>query len=141
MAAETARTLEISGGVTGVAALNAVSRFMGDRHTLLILDNCEHVVDSCADLAARLLGTGPNLRMLATSREPLGVAGETVIPIDPLSAADARRLFVERAAQRKPGFVPRRGGRRRHRRSLRQARSIATGDRAGGGAGQRHVAI
>jgi len=63
-------------------------------------------VDGCADLAASLLGSCGRLRLLATSRELLGVAGETVWTVQPLGLEDARRLFVERARQRRPGFMP-----------------------------------
>jgi predicted ATPase/DNA-binding CsgD family transcriptional regulator len=105
VASETARILHID-GVTGVAAREALSRSLGDRHALLVLDNCEHVIEGCAELASALLGACPNLRLLATSREVLGVPGEFVVPVDPLAAEDARRLFVERAARRRPGFVP-----------------------------------
>jgi predicted ATPase/DNA-binding CsgD family transcriptional regulator len=105
VASETARVLHID-GVTGVVAREAASRAFGDRRALLVLDNCEHVIEGCAELASVLLRACPNLRLLATSREVLGVAGEFVVPVDPLAAEDARRLFVERAAQRKPGFVP-----------------------------------
>ena len=105
VAGEAARALEIS-GAAGRAALHAMSRALADRHALLILDNCEHVIDACAEMVTELIGTIPNLAILATSREPLGVAGEVVVLIEPLAGADARRLFVERAVQRRPTFVP-----------------------------------
>jgi predicted ATPase/DNA-binding CsgD family transcriptional regulator len=73
---------------------------------LLVIDNCEHVVDACAALASSLLGVCNRLRILATSRESLGVSGETVWRLDALAAADAQRLFVERARQRDPRFIP-----------------------------------
>jgi predicted ATPase len=77
MASETARILLID-GVAGGAAREALSRSLGDRHGLLVLDNCEHVIEGCAELASALLGACPNLRLLATSREVLGVPGEFV---------------------------------------------------------------
>src|SRR4029450_8410421 len=80
VASETARVLHID-GVTGVAAREALSRSLGDRHALLVLDNCEHVIEGCADLASALLGACPNLRLLATSREVLGVPGEFVVRV------------------------------------------------------------
>src|SRR5206468_7819565 len=52
---------------------------------LIVLDNCEHLIDACADLAARLLRGCPDLRILATSREVLAVPGEGVWPVPPLS--------------------------------------------------------
>ncbi|MFF9346346.1 BTAD domain-containing putative transcriptional regulator [Streptomyces sp. NPDC014734] len=74
------------------------------RPVLLILDNCEHVVDAAAALAETLLTHCPRLRILATSREPLGVPGEAIRPVGPLPADPAHRLFVERARAVRPGF-------------------------------------
>ncbi|MBV2156652.1 BTAD domain-containing putative transcriptional regulator [Kitasatospora sp. SUK 42] len=74
-----------------------------DRRTLLILDNCEHVVDAAAELVSLLLRTAPGLRVLATSQEPLGVPGEEVFLVEPLPTDDAVRLFTQRAAAA-PGF-------------------------------------
>ena len=76
------------------------------RPVLLILDNCEHVIGAAATLAETLLTRCPQLRVLATSREPLGVPGESVRPVDPLPAAPAHRLFTERARAVRPGFDP-----------------------------------
>ncbi|MFF8596598.1 BTAD domain-containing putative transcriptional regulator [Streptomyces sp. NPDC015220] len=70
---------------------------------LLILDNCEHVIGAAADLAETLLTRCPGLTILATSREPLGVPGEVVRPVEPLLPAQAHRLFAERAAAVRPG--------------------------------------
>ncbi|MFI2313740.1 AfsR/SARP family transcriptional regulator [Streptomyces sp. CB00072] len=75
-----------------------------DRRTLLVLDNCEQVVDAAAGLAELLLRTAPGLRVLATGQEPLGLAGEAVFLVEPLPPAEAARLFVERAASSAPGF-------------------------------------
>ncbi|GAA4673769.1 hypothetical protein GCM10023324_28860 [Streptomyces youssoufiensis] len=75
-----------------------------DRRALLVLDNCEHVVDAAAELVTLLLHTAPGLRVLATSQEPLGRTGESVFLVEPLSTDDAVRLFRERAAARAPGF-------------------------------------
>nr|WP_240982021.1 MULTISPECIES: BTAD domain-containing putative transcriptional regulator [unclassified Streptomyces] len=71
---------------------------------LLVLDNCEHVVDAAATLTETLLAHCPDLRILATSREPLGVPGETVRPVEPLPPAPAHRLFAERARAVRPTF-------------------------------------
>ncbi|WNI23442.1 BTAD domain-containing putative transcriptional regulator [Streptomyces sp. ITFR-16] len=76
------------------------------RSVLLILDNCEHVIGAAAALAETLLTRCPQLRVLATSREPLGVPGESVRPVDPLPADPAHRLFTERARAVRPGFDP-----------------------------------
>jgi predicted ATPase/DNA-binding SARP family transcriptional activator len=73
--------------------------------TLLILDNCEHVLDAVARLAEDLLGRCPELRVLTTTREPLGVFGETLCPVGPLPLATAVQLFGDRAAAVRPGFV------------------------------------
>src|SRR5215212_6064850 len=62
--------------------------YVAPRRLLLLLDNCEHLLDACAVLADALLREAPGLRILATSRQPLGVAGETVIPVGPLSIPD-----------------------------------------------------
>jgi predicted ATPase/DNA-binding SARP family transcriptional activator/DNA-binding CsgD family transcriptional regulator len=88
------------------------------RDLLLVLDNCEHLVDGAARLAGALLGACPNLKVLATSREPLDVPGEAVWTVRPLSLPDADReatvedlmrceavrLFVDRARSRLPAF-------------------------------------
>jgi non-specific serine/threonine protein kinase len=85
--------------------------YLGPRKTLLVLDNCEHLVEGCAALAEALLRACPDLKILATSREPLRVAGEASLPVPSLSVPDpgrllpaeelgryeAVRLFVERA--------------------------------------------
>ncbi|MFE6183287.1 ATP-binding protein [Streptomyces sp. NPDC056465] len=76
------------------------------RHSpfLLVLDNCEHVVGAAAALAETLLTHCPRLRILATSREPLGVPGEAVRPVGPLPPDPAYRLFAERARAVRPEF-------------------------------------
>jgi len=89
------------------------------RQMLLILDTCEHVVDACAALVQQLLAGSPGLRVVATSREPLRVRGETVWRVPPLelpaaadgltadepAAHEAIRLFADRAAAVRPGFA------------------------------------
>jgi predicted ATPase/DNA-binding SARP family transcriptional activator len=89
-----------------------------ERRFLLVLDNCEHVVDACAHLVERLLRACPELRVLATSREPLGIGGERAwlvpslsvpeldrpIEIGMLDRSDATRLFMERAREALPTF-------------------------------------
>ncbi|WP_433508693.1 BTAD domain-containing putative transcriptional regulator [Nonomuraea sp. CA-143628] len=74
-------------------------------HVLLVLDNCEHLVEAVARLAEELLGRCPRLRVLATSREPLGIVGEVVSPVPPLPAEPAVRLFGDRVAAACPGLV------------------------------------
>ncbi|MFE0650471.1 BTAD domain-containing putative transcriptional regulator [Streptomyces sp. NPDC059534] len=75
------------------------------RRMLLVLDNCEHVVDVAAELTHTLLTRCPGVTVLATSREPLGVPGEAVRPLGPLPMATALRLLGERGAAARPGFV------------------------------------
>jgi predicted ATPase len=90
------------------------------RRLLLVLDNCEHLLDACAALVQRLLAGCPDVRVLATSREPLGVDGEVVWRVPPLTVPDgeastmptpnpteysAMRLFVDRARQIQTGFA------------------------------------
>jgi predicted ATPase/DNA-binding CsgD family transcriptional regulator/DNA-binding XRE family transcriptional regulator len=96
----------------GRSQLEAVRAHLGDRRTLLVLDNCEHLVRACAELVEDLLGTCAGLRVLATSREPLGSAGEltwrvpsmaapnprALPPLESLVGLEAVRLFVERAS-------------------------------------------
>ncbi|MEU5091667.1 BTAD domain-containing putative transcriptional regulator [Streptomyces sp. NPDC021356] len=76
--------------------------YCAPRSELLILDNCEHVIDAAAHLAEVLLTRCPGLTVLATSREPLGVPGELVRPVEPLVPDQAHRLFAERAAAVRP---------------------------------------
>ncbi|MEU6815311.1 BTAD domain-containing putative transcriptional regulator [Streptomyces sp. NPDC046860] len=100
----------------GVEGVRAVSDRFGDpverlvehcgrRRMLIILDNCEHVVDAAARLAERLLADCPRLTVLATSREPLGVPGELLRPVDPLPGPVALRLLGHRGAAARPGFT------------------------------------
>jgi non-specific serine/threonine protein kinase len=76
------------------------------REALLVLDNCEQVASACATMAARILTTSPKIRILATSREILGIPGEQVYPVPPLSLdrGEAVQLFEERARQASPTF-------------------------------------
>jgi predicted ATPase/DNA-binding SARP family transcriptional activator len=90
---------------TGVAPLEVVVSAIGPARLLLVLDNCEHVVDACADVATALLHACPQLAILATSREALAVAGETAWLVPPLAANDATQLFVERAQMALPAFT------------------------------------
>ncbi|HEY8983900.1 MAG TPA: AAA family ATPase, partial [Streptomyces sp.] len=74
------------------------------RRMLIILDNCEHVVTAAAHLAEELLARCPELTILATSREPLGVPGELLRPVEPLPEPVALRLLADRGAAARPGF-------------------------------------
>ncbi|MEV0144131.1 MULTISPECIES: BTAD domain-containing putative transcriptional regulator [unclassified Nonomuraea] len=78
---------------------------LSDRVLLLVLDNCEHLVEEAATLATRLLAACPRLRVLATSREPLGVIGENLWQVRPLDGDAAARLFTDRARAARRGFA------------------------------------
>ncbi|MFN2462501.1 MAG: LuxR C-terminal-related transcriptional regulator [Candidatus Dormibacteria bacterium] len=73
---------------------------------LLILDNCEHLVEGAATFAAALVTAAPSLRMLATSREPLRIAAEATFSVPPLPDNESLLLFIERAKARVPDFLP-----------------------------------
>ena len=109
--------IEEASSVLGVGE-EALFDYLGDKSVLLILDNCEHMVDGCAEFANTLLQRAPKIGILATSREPLGIAGEVVHTVPPLSFPDSQefsleqltkceavRLFVERAGTVQPGFA------------------------------------
>lgn len=92
--------------------LDTLTDALRTRPLVLVLDNCEHLLDVCATLCQRVLASSPNTRLLTTSREPLRVAGETVWIVSPLtvapadgSAGDAVQLFMERAEATAPGFA------------------------------------
>jgi predicted ATPase/DNA-binding CsgD family transcriptional regulator len=103
----------------GRSPTEALSRYLGSKSVMLVLDNCEHLVEACATLAEALLRFCPRLRVLATSREALGITGEVAWPVPPLSLPDLRRmpdteslsryesarLFLERAAAVRPAFA------------------------------------
>src|SRR5579864_7752778 len=86
------------------APADVISAWLASRRSLVILDNCEHVVAACAELTETLLGRCPQLTILATTRAPLGVRGEARWPVAPLDAADAIRLFEARGRLVAPGF-------------------------------------
>ena len=117
LVAETvARTLGAPANA-GSTPVDAIVDHLGQAEAVLAIDNCEHIVDACAALADELLDSCPGLRLLATSREPLGVAGEMVWPVPALSlpevagataetvaASAAGQLFEQRARAIVPGF-------------------------------------
>lgn len=104
-------------------AVSRIADAIGARELLLVLDNCEHLIEAAAALTGRLLAACPHLRVLATSREPLGITGERLLPVPPLAFPDpgqdlsgltpeqararypALRLFAERGAAARPGFA------------------------------------
>ena len=103
----------------GRPLLETLADALRSRTLLLVLDNCEHLIDACAAVGQRLLASSPGLRLMTTSRQPLRVAAETVWQVPPLSVApageqvtpedaycyEAVRLFADRATASVPGFV------------------------------------
>ncbi len=90
----------------GRSTVDSVVRSIGERRMLLVVDNCEHLLEPAASLATELLGTCPALRLLATSREPLGVPGEVTFLVPSLSIGDeAIDLFADRARRIRPDFA------------------------------------
>jgi predicted ATPase/class 3 adenylate cyclase/DNA-binding CsgD family transcriptional regulator len=89
----------------GRSTEDTVLEFLGARQAMLVLDNCEHLLDASAAFVAAALGGCPGLTVLATSREPIGIAGEAIWRVASLSLADeAVELFVDRACQVRPDF-------------------------------------
>jgi predicted ATPase/DNA-binding CsgD family transcriptional regulator len=103
----------------GRSLLETLADVLRRQRLVLALDNCEHLIGACAEVARQLLASSPGLRLVVTSREPLRVAAETVWRVPPLSAVsvtmrigaeardhdDAIRLFADRAAAARPGFT------------------------------------
>ena len=86
--------------------LDRLAERVGNRPCLIVLDNCEHVVEPVAELADGLLARCPGLRLLATSRDLLGLAHERARRVPPLEPGSAVELFVDRAARSVSGFEP-----------------------------------
>ena len=109
------RVHDLSAGLS----LSSLGDYLAGKRLLLVLDNCEHLLDGCATLASTLIRSCPDLHVLATSRQALGVAGEVRMAVPPLSlpevgddasleqvlSCDAVRLLAERAAAVVPGFA------------------------------------
>ena len=87
------------------STVELIVRYLAGRSLLVVLDNCEHVIDQAAVLAETLVGTVPGLRLIATSREPFGVPGEVLMSVGPLAVPAAVELFVDRARAVRPGFT------------------------------------
>jgi predicted ATPase/class 3 adenylate cyclase len=104
---------------TGHSVLESLMRYVRDKQLLFILDNCEHVVHACADVAKQLMQAGAGVKVLASSRDVLQVAGESVYQVPTLSVPgpnepltpeqllrhEAVRLFVDRALASQPAFA------------------------------------
>jgi predicted ATPase/class 3 adenylate cyclase/DNA-binding CsgD family transcriptional regulator len=90
----------------GRSTMDTLLRFVCDRQMLVVLDNCEHLLDACAELVVDLLSGAPRLTLLATSREAIGVAGELSWRVPSLTLTDeAVELFTDRARHARPGFA------------------------------------
>ncbi|WP_051165779.1 BTAD domain-containing putative transcriptional regulator [Amycolatopsis orientalis] len=105
LAETVAAVLGIRDSADSASPVHRLAAALRDRRTLLVLDNCEHVVEAAAELVETLLRTTRHLRVLATSQEPLGLPGETVFAVEPLPPAEAVRLFTERATAAAPDFA------------------------------------
>ena len=114
--AEVAETLGLSRNVD-VGVVEVLTGYLSDRRGLLVLDNCEHLIDAVAGLADTLLRRCPELRILVTSRRELDIDGEAIFLLQPLAVPDAEagvaavsgspavQLLVERAQRKQPGFT------------------------------------
>ena len=134
---------ELSGDLVEAIAIR-----VGNRPTLVVLDNCEHLLDAVATVADALLRRSESLTLVATSREPLGVPGETawrvpsmpapdpanLQPVETFSQFDAVRLFLDRATKARPELRAHRRQRRRRRADLPSTRGHSARGGAGGGA-------
>ena len=134
---------------THVEPVTRIGGYLSERQAILVIDNCEHVLDAAAELVSAVLAACPRVTTLATSREALGVTGEVVwrVPpmamaergqsrptgqdLDRMAAGEAVRLFAERAAESRPGFRLRRVQHRGRRRDLQPPRRSAPGHRTG----------
>ena len=105
--------------ISGIISSERIARALDSRHFLLVLDNCEHVIDAAAEMVEALLHTNPMARVIATSREPLraeseylyrvpplGIPTEDTQPLEHLLRHGAVALFVERAGATDPSFAP-----------------------------------
>ena len=112
VAVEVGSVLGVRDSVSGRSALTAqqradirsrIAQRLGQAPGLLVLDNCEHLIEAAAELVAFLIAVTPDLRVLTTSRAPLAIAAERVYPLGELGLADAAALFRERALAARPG--------------------------------------
>ena len=101
---QVATTLGITEPGSGRSLSETIGQHLAQQRALLMLDNCEQVVESAAAVTAALLTAAPSIKVLATSREPLGVGGEVTWVVPPLSDGDGVELFTDRARQARPHF-------------------------------------
>jgi predicted ATPase/DNA-binding SARP family transcriptional activator len=112
VAVEVGSVLGVRDSVSGRRALTAeqradirarIAQRLAQSPSLLVLDNCEHLIEAAAELTAFLVSAAPDLRVLTTSRAPLAIAAERVYPLGELETGDAAQLFRERAVAARPG--------------------------------------
>jgi predicted ATPase/DNA-binding SARP family transcriptional activator len=96
----------LPGAQPAASATDLIARYLAGRSLVVVLDNCEHLIGEAAALADTLAGAVPGLRLIATSREPLGIPGEVLVPVGSLAPSAAVELFVDRARAVRPGFLP-----------------------------------
>ena len=124
----------------GQPTMDVLLRFIRDRQMLLLLDNCEHLLDASAELITGLLGACPTLTLLTTSREPIGVAGEVSWRVPSLSLADESDRAVQRTRTQDQARIPCHLGQRRNcDGDLPQARRPSAGHRTCRSPGPRIV--
>ena len=117
----------------GLGIEDTVIEYLRTRELLLVVDNCEHVLDDAARLLDQIAAHCPRVSVLATSREALGVEGERIMPVEPLSVDDATDAVRRPGQGEQAGLRPGARAGRRGRRDLPPTRRSAAGDRAGGG--------
>jgi predicted ATPase len=86
------------------ATIDELIQWMCDKHAMIVLDTCEHLIDACAALAIRMVQSCPRMTLLSTSREALNVPGEVTWQVPPMRAEEAMQLFMERARSVRPDF-------------------------------------
>ncbi len=112
---------------------NSVIDHLRGSDLLLVLDNCEQVVDAVAEFVTRLISAAPWVGVLCTSQLPLGIDGETIYALAPLSLADSVLLFARRASEHRSSFVDAGGSLADRRVGVPFTRRTSPGDRARGG--------
>ena len=96
--------LGVMSAAEGGDVVGDLVRRLRHKRLLLVVDNCEHLLAAAADVVEQLVGACPTLTVLVTSREPLMVSGEHLVPVPSLAATDAERLFIERARAEAPNL-------------------------------------
>ncbi len=96
----------LPGAQPAASVTDLIARYLAGRSMVVVLDNCEHLIGEAAALADTLAGAVPGLRLIATSREPLDIPGEVLVPVGSLAPSAAVELFVDRARAVRPGFLP-----------------------------------